>query len=108
MKVIQEVKVICFEQIVWNPKWENAVDEKMVAFNTDAIWKLVTLPKEKKGGVYKVKHNVDIFINKYKTMLVTKGYIQTYNINYEKTYNLVVKITIVKIVILTKNWQQYN
>jgi hypothetical protein len=27
-----------------------AVDEKMVAFNTDATWKLVTLPKEKKGG----------------------------------------------------------
>jgi hypothetical protein len=62
----------------------------------------VTLPKEKKGGVYKFKHNVDRFINKYKTMLVTKGSIQTYNINYEETYNLIVKITIVKTVIFDK------
>jgi hypothetical protein len=41
MKVIQEVKVICFQQIVWNPKWENAMDEKMVALDTNATWELV-------------------------------------------------------------------
>ncbi len=52
--------------------------------------------------MYKVKHNVNRFINKYKARLVTKGSIQTYNINYEETYNLVVKMTIVKVVVFNK------
>jgi hypothetical protein len=82
------------------------VIERMVALDTNATWELVTLPKDKTTigckWVYKVKYNVDRFINKYKTRLVTKGSIQTYNINYEETYNLVVKMTIVKIVVLNK------
>jgi hypothetical protein len=89
------------------------VIEGMVALDTNAIWELVTLLKDKQPigcqWVYKVKHNVDRFINKYKSRLVTKGSIQIYNINYEETYNLVVKMTIVKIVVFnTKKWQQYN
>ncbi len=82
------------------------VIERMVALDTNATWELVTLPKDKKTigwkWVCKVKHNVDRFINKYKARLVTKGSIQTYNINYEETYNLVVKMTIVKIVVFNK------
>ncbi len=78
----------------------------MVTLDTNATWELVILPKDKKTigykWVYKVKHNVNRFINKFKTRLVTKGSIQIYNINYEKTYNLVVKMTIVKIVIFNK------
>jgi hypothetical protein len=82
------------------------VIERMVTLDTNATWELVILPKDKKTigykWVYKVKHNVNRFINKFKTRLVTKGSIQIYNINYEKTYNLVVKMTIVKIVIFNK------
>jgi len=80
---------------------------RMVALDTNATWELVTLPMDKKTigrkWMYKVKHNVDRFINKYKARLITKGSIQIYNINYEKTYNLVVNMTIVKIVVFNKN-----
>ncbi len=82
------------------------VIERMVALDTNATWELVILPKDKKTigckWVYKVKHNVDRFINKYKARLVTKGFIETYNINYEETYNLVVKMTIIKIIVFNK------
>jgi len=82
------------------------VIERRIALDTNATWELVTLPEDEKAigckWVYKVKHNVDIFINKYKARLVTKGSIQIYNINYEETYNLVVKMTIVKIVVFNK------
>jgi DhnA family fructose-bisphosphate aldolase class Ia len=82
------------------------VIERMVTLDTNATWELVILPKDKKTigckWVYKVKHNVNRFINKYKARLVTKGSIQIYNINYEETYNLVVKMTIVKIVVFNK------
>jgi hypothetical protein len=82
------------------------VIERIVALDTNATWELVTLPEDEKTigckWVYKVKHNVDRFINKYKARLVTKGSIQTYNIDYEETYNLILKMTIVKIVVFNK------
>jgi hypothetical protein len=58
------------------------VVERMIALDTNATWELVTSPKEEKTirckWVYKAKHNVDRFINKYKARLVTKSSIQTY------------------------------
>jgi hypothetical protein len=49
--------------------------------------------------VYKVKHNAYGFVNKYKARLVVKGYAQTYGIDYEETYSLVAKMTIVRTII---------
>jgi hypothetical protein len=50
--------------------------------------------------VYKVKHNADGFVNRYKARLVTKGYAQTYGIDYEDNYNIVTKMTIVRAIII--------
>jgi hypothetical protein len=62
VRVIHEVEPTCFEQVVGNPKWDNAMDEEMVPLDANATWELVALPKDKKvircKWVYKVKHNV--------------------------------------------------
>jgi len=103
VRAIQEVKPICFEQAVGNHKWDNAMDEEMAALDVNATWELVALPKDKKvigcKWVYKVKHNVDGFVNRYKARLVAKGYAQTYGIDYEETYSPVAKMTIVRAII---------
>jgi hypothetical protein len=39
-------------------------------------------------------------MNKCKTRLVVKGCAQTYDKNYENTYSLIVKMTIVKAIIV--------
>jgi len=100
VRVIQEVKPPCFEQVVGNPKWNNAMDEKMVALDVNAIWELVALPEDKKTirckWVSRVKHNVDGFVSKYKARLVAKGYAQTYGIDYEETYSPIAKMTTVR------------
>jgi len=79
------------------------MDEEMATLDSNATWELVALPKDKKvircKWVYKVKHNVDGSMNKYKARLVTKGYAQTYSIDYEKTYSLVAKMTTVRVII---------
>jgi hypothetical protein len=35
----------------------------------------------------------------YKTRFVTKGYAQTYGTNYEETYNLIAKMTTIRVMI---------
>ncbi len=34
--------------------------------------------------MYKVKHNVDGFVNRYKARLIPEDYAKTYNIDFEK------------------------
>jgi len=78
VRVIREVELTCFEQAVGNPKWDNAMDEEMAALDANATWELVALPKDKKEigckWVYKVKHNVDGYVNRYKARLFAKSY----------------------------------
>ncbi len=78
VRVIQKVELACFEQVVGNPKWDNAMDEKMATLDANATWELVALLKDKKTigckWVYKVKHNADGSMNRYKARLVAKGY----------------------------------
>jgi hypothetical protein len=57
--------------------------------------------------VYKVKHNANASVSRYKTRLVTKGYAQTYGITYEETYNLIAKMITIRAIIVmatTKGW----
>jgi hypothetical protein len=101
VRIIQEVEPICFEQAI---KWDNAVDEKMAMLNADVTWELVVLLKDKKKigckWVYKVKHNANEFVSKYKTKLVTEGYAQIFGINYEETYSIIAKMMIVRTIII--------
>jgi hypothetical protein len=61
--------------------------------------------------VYKVKHNADGSVNKYKARLVAKGYAQIYGVDYEETYSLVAKMTIVRVIIamvVAKGWSLHQ
>jgi hypothetical protein len=79
------------------------MDEEMVALDANATWELVALPEDKKGigckWVYKVKHNADGSVSRYKARLVAKSYAQTYGIDYEETYGPIAKMTIVRTII---------
>jgi hypothetical protein len=115
VRVIQEVEPTCFEQVVGNPKWDNAMDEEMAALDANATWELVALPKDKKAigckWVYKVKHNADGSVSRYKVRLVAKGYAQTYGIDYEETYSPIAKMTTVRAIIamaVAKGWSLHQ
>ncbi len=87
----------------------------MAKLDANVIWELVALPKDKKAigckWVYKIKHNVNESMGKYKTRLIAKGYAQTYGINYEETYNLVAKMMTIRTIIVmvaTKRWSLHQ
>jgi hypothetical protein len=101
--------------VIGNPKWDNAMDEEMATLDANATWELVALPKDKKTigceWVYKVKHNANGFVSRYKARLVATCYVQTYGIDYEKTYSLVAKMITGKAIIVmaaTKGWSLHQ
>jgi hypothetical protein len=115
VKVIHEVEPTCFEHVVGNLKWDNAINEEMETLDMNATWELVALPKDKKiigcKWVYKIKHNVDGYVNRYKAKLFAKGYAQIYGIDYEETYNLITKMMIIRTIIvmaITKGWSLHQ
>jgi hypothetical protein len=91
------------------------MDEEMATLDPNATWELLALPKDKKEigckWVYKVKHNGDGSVSRYKAILVAKGYAQTYGIDYEETYSLVAKMTTVRTIIAmaaAKGWSLHQ
>lgn len=40
-KGIQDVEPTCFEDVVGNVHWQNAMDEKMIMLNVNGTWELV-------------------------------------------------------------------
>ena len=84
--VVQSQEPTCFNEAVRTKHWNAAMDEDMNALDDSGTWELTPLPNEKtKIGckwVYKVKHNADGLISRYKERLVAKGYAQTYGIDF--------------------------
>jgi hypothetical protein len=57
--------------------------------------------------VYKVKRKSDGSIDRYKACLVTKGFKQRYDIDYEDTFSPVVKVATIRLVLsidMSKGW----
>ncbi|MCO5571831.1 hypothetical protein L7F22_025579 [Adiantum nelumboides] len=110
-KVVQDVEPTCFEEAAENDKWKEAMNEEMDALYGNETWELAPLPKGKKPTrcrwVYKIKHNSDGSVSRYKARLVAKEYAQMYGIDYEETFAHVAKMATVRAVIAvatTKGW----
>ena len=110
-KVVQDEEPTSFDDAVGNVKWEKAMDEEMATSYANETWGLVPLPESKNiigcKWVYKVKHNSDGSVSRYRARLVAKGYAQTYGIDYEETFNPMNKMATVHAIIAvvaSKNW----
>ena len=75
-------------------QWKAAADEEYNALMENNAWELTELPKGKTAigckWVFKIKHDKDGVIERFKGRLVAKGYSQKYGIDYQETFSPVV------------------
>ena len=83
-------------------QWCEAMQQEIDSLQDYGVWELTELPEGRKAvgckWVFKVKHNVDGSIERYKARLVAQGFCQQYGEDYE-TFSPVVHLKSVRTVI---------
>lgn len=78
------------------PQWKQAMDEEIKLLHSIGTWKLEELPSEKSlvscKWTYRLKHDGDGKITRYKARLITRGFSQVPGMDFFKTYALVVRL----------------
>lgn len=81
-------------------QWKCAMDDEYNSLITNHTWDLVEPPADQKvidnRWVFKIKHNTNGTIDRYKARLVIRGFTQQYGIDYEETFSPVVKFTSIR------------
>lgn len=86
------------------------MDDKLEALEKNYTWTVVTLPPRKQmvgcKWTYKLKHNQDGSIHRYKARLVVKGYTQQEEVYYTETFSPFKKMTIKAppVVVSSRKW----
>jgi hypothetical protein len=84
------------------PEWKAAMDAEYSALQCNQTWKLVP-PRRgihifDSHWVYKFKSKPDGFVDRFKVLLVAKGFKERQGVDYDDTYNPVVKPTTIRVI----------
>ena len=75
---------------IQHPKWQEAMNEELMAIEKKNTWQLTDLPKAHKiidvKWVYKIKVKANGEIDRYKARLVAKGFEQREGYDYEEIF----------------------
>lgn len=89
--------------------------QEIKALEDNETWELTHLPQGRKligcRWVYKIKYKATSEIEKYKVILFAKGYTQIEGEDFNGTFALVAKMTIIRcllIVAVAKGWKLYQ
>ena len=94
---------------------KDVMNEEMTTLENNQTWEIVDLPKRKRlmgsKWIFTVKYKYDGSLDKYKVRLVTKGYSQTYCIDYHVTLALAAKMNTIDILlslVAVKDWSLHQ
>ena len=104
-------ELVSFSHAIKDAQWLQAMKTEFTALQHNQTWNLV--PRSLFMNVinckwiFKLKHKSDGSIERHKARLVAKGFKQEDGLDYDETFNLVVKITIVRILLslaISQKW----
>ena len=100
-----------YYQVIFDPKWQEAIAAKIPALEANYTWTLTPLPANKKPigckWVYRIKYKSDGSIERYKAWLVAKEFTQNEGVDYNETFSPIAKMVSVKcllVVAAVKGW----
>lgn len=92
-----------FDEAMEEKVWRDACEDEIASIIKNHIWDLVDLPEGAKPiglkWIFKIKRNSDGSINKYKSRLVAKGYIQQHGIDSEEVFAPVARIETIRFIV---------
>ncbi|GKB98534.1 retrotransposon protein, putative, ty1-copia subclass [Tanacetum coccineum] len=93
-------------------KWLDAMNVKMQSMKDNKVWDLVDLLLDGKTvgskWLFKKKTNMDGAVHTYKARLLAKGFTQSYGVDYEETFSLIVYIRAIRILIAIAVFYDYE
>ena len=95
LTTVQQLEPFGVKAVLNDPKWFLAIQEEHTALMTNQTWQLVPSHEASKmiGSkcVFRVQHQPNGSILKYKAKLVAKGFHQTHGIDYFETFSQLLK-----------------
>ena len=78
-------------------QWKEATDSEYNSLISNCTWELVPPPKGKNivgsRWVFKVKHNANGTVERFKARVVAQGYSQSHGVDYQEIFSPVVRNT---------------
>jgi hypothetical protein len=112
---IMDAEPSSYEEVLEKRVWKNAMGEEYQSIVNNDVWDVVPRPKEKSvvssKWIYKMKHAIDGSIEKYKARFVAQGFSQKEGIDYDETFDPVVRYTLIRTILLlvaTMKWKVHQ
>ncbi|GJZ48148.1 ribonuclease H-like domain-containing protein, partial [Tanacetum coccineum] len=111
----KSIKPTCYEDAILDNNWIDAMNAKIEALNKNQTWIITDFPANRKAignkWIFKIKYKASGDIDRYKAILVAKGFNQREGIDFDETFSPVVKMYTLRCLIalfVSNNWPLFQ